>query len=137
MQLQHAAFFYLVMVVVYLVQGLFHFLGGDVGQEAQTAGINAQDGDAFGSYPAGSFQESAVASEADDHVGLKIISVKQFGRGQGEAHFAGKELVELPADAQLGVAAFQQAEQGGRVDGLAGLVVVSEYGEFHVQSDML
>ena len=137
MQLQHAAFFYLVMVVVYLVQGLFHFLGGDVGQEAQTAGINAQDGDAFGSYPAGSFQESAVAPEADDHVGLKIISVKQFGRGQGEAHFASEELVELPADAQLGVAAFQQAEQGGRVDGLAGLVVVSEYGEFHVQSDML
>lgn len=55
----------------------------------------------FLAYPAGSFQKSTVAADADDHVGLKVVTVEQFGRRNVQMKVVGQKTMELPADTKF------------------------------------
>lgn len=47
---------------------VLHFIGRYVGQKAQSAGVDAYDGNARVAYAAGRLEEGAVAPQADGHI---------------------------------------------------------------------
>ena len=130
-QLEHTALFYFIMVVVDVVEGGLHFFGGDVGQETEAAGVNTQNGESLGAYAAGCLEERTVAAQADDKVGLETVAVEQLDGRKLEMQLGRQELVELTADADLGLVAGEDTEQALGIRGLFGLISVSENGYFH------
>ena len=99
------------MVVVNFVNRFFHFFGRYVGQKTETSGVDAQDGNVLFAHAAGSFQECAVASDADDHICAEIVAVEQIGGGNVEVQVGGQEIVELATDTKLCFASGKQAEK--------------------------
>lgn len=137
-ELEHAALFDFVVTVVDFVEGGLHLVGRHVGQEAETAGVDAEDGDVLGPDTAGGLEKRAVAALADDHVGFETVTVEQLdGSGELEMQLFRQEAVELPADADSGSVAGQNTEQTLGVRGLFGLIRISEDGKFHTASLLL
>ena len=53
--------------------GIGNAVGGDVGQEAQTAGVDTNHRDAFAAHTGSGAQESTIASYAYNCIGSKVI----------------------------------------------------------------
>ena len=126
LQMQQAALLHLVVSAIYLVEGALYLVGRDVGQEPQSAGIDAQYGYVLAPHAAGGAEKGAVAPEADYHIGREVIAVEQLDIGQGEAEVGRKEAVKLPADAEACAATCQHIEECLGVRGFLGLVGISE-----------
>ena len=78
---------------MYASYGIGNAVGGDIGQETQTAGVDAHHGDAFAANPGRGAQESAVAAYADDCIGRKTGAFKEGVIGNIKAHLTGQELI--------------------------------------------
>ena len=83
------------------MDGMFNLLRIDVSKETQPSSIDAQNGNLFLSYHAGSTQKSSIASHRNGKVSLKLVVVKDINPFQRHLLPLGDEGIELSLNKNL------------------------------------
>ena len=121
-----------VCVVVDVVDALFYFVLGHIGQETEPSHVDAQDGDAFVAHPGGRGQERAVAAHAHGDVGIEVAPGNQPVGAAAETERFRKVIVKSGFDIELGPAGGQQGDELPHRGRFFGLIHVAEKGKFEL-----
>ena len=130
-EMKHPARFCQVFPFVNFIEGLFHLVGRDICKEAQASGIDAQDRDFLFPYPAGCPQECTVTSDAEDHIGIEVISLEYFQICKVGFCVLLQEIIKIIADTYLCVFPAQYIQQVGYMSRFMFLKCISKKGKSH------
>ena len=92
--------------IVFLVKcsnGALYLLGIDVGQKTQSPGIDAEDGNLFGTDHAGCTEKGAIASHRDGKIGLKLAVVEDMNTTERQLLSFSNKGIEVALDKDFGL----------------------------------
>ena len=99
-----------------LFKSFLHLVGGNIGQESQTSGVDSQYGNFLVAHQAGSFQESAVATDTEGHIRRKVIvTVENLQSCQVCTRMQAQELVKFPVNTDMVFLVPENLQQMGHV----------------------
>ena len=124
-------FLYLIIVLEDLVERVLDLIPPHIRQEAQAAGVDAEDRDATLVDAGGGAKESAVAAEAEGEGKVELVAGEESADGGADVHRRAQVIVEGLVDEDLGLEARQLVEQAAD-DALAPrLMLTAKNAYFH------